>query len=153
MKTKFKPIHGALLVAILAVWGSVALQVFEAVSEADPDVALTSGPRRASTSAVDGENFKNDVRDLFRWGPASKDSIKRVQPKPVVIQPAWQPPAIKLLGIVMGREGRTALVELEDGTTVFLAQRDTLAGMTLTRIEAKTVYYVYQGGSGFWTIE
>jgi hypothetical protein len=153
VKTKLKPIHALLLVAILAVWGSIGLQVFDAVSEPGTDVAMTSGPRRARSAALDGESFKADLRDPFLWGAMKRDAVERPMPKTMEPSAVIQPPAIRLVGIVLGEKGRTALVELEDGTTAFLSRRDTLLGVRVDEIEAKKVQYSFRGLKGTWRLD
>jgi hypothetical protein len=149
VKTKLKPIHGVLLLAILGIWGAVALQIADAVKGEEPLIGTGSVMRRTGAIEAGGVSFLANLRDPFKWGSARKDTVSRQLPRRSNPAPVWQPPPMRL----MGPSGRTALIELSDGSTSFLQPHDELEGMKVLRIEAKELFFSFRGMNGSLKVE
>jgi hypothetical protein len=132
-------------VLVLAVWGMIARQILNAVTTEDSDDA--SSPRVESSSYTSIERFvySDEARDPFHYITPHvvlrKDTARKNGQKQF---PVWTPPPLKLSGILLDKKKRTAMLEGNDGTILFVHEGDTLNGIRLVAIRQSSVTYLYR---------
>jgi len=138
------------LAAILVgIWSAIAYQVFEAVGFADDEGVETSAPKAAPQNAGERFTFEQDVRDPFQY------VVRKERPKEVrqaLREVLWVPPPFRLTGIVIKEKRKIAVLETADGATHFVAEGETLGGVTLLKILERTVTYKYLNQTKDWAL-
>jgi hypothetical protein len=153
--TSKRLISTLLIVMLAGVWGTIIYRVVGGASSADTmsDRVVQDG---ASASAGPARYvYADDVKDPFLVvSPAprksARDSLADGKKKEIV---AILPPPYKLNGILTNTKRKVAIVESVDGSIFFLSEKDTMAGITIVKIDSKKVAYVYHAQQMLWQLE
>ena len=136
--------------AVLAIWGSIAHQVVEALGGGSEESGSEISDVPRGTPMREKYQYRDDVRDPFQFfPPARRGSARKSRPG----TPLWIPPPIKLTGLVGSGKRKTAIVESPDGATFFLAEGDTMHGIKILKINMDMVTYLYKQKRAHWLLE
>ena len=136
------------MVSLIAVWGSIAYQLVEAVDKTENEEIETTYPREIPKRSAEKFTFNDNVRDPFKyvnWTESKKQ-------KPAQQSVLWVPPPFRLTGIVVKDKEKMAVLEGPDGTTYFVSEGETLNGVKLQKILQYTVTYKYLGQTKDWAL-
>lgn len=138
-----------LAVALAGVWGEVGYRLIWGGSPEDDNLQQGSADVSTKTSKTEtGYEFTADVRDPFSYrseAPATKRVVK-----PAV--QIWVPPPIKLEGVMIKPNKRTAIVESFDGETFFVSPGDTLYGVKILSVDNDKVRFRYEKKDTSWMV-
>jgi hypothetical protein len=144
-----------LLPILLGVWGMIVYRFNAAMDEPENGApsSLGRGINRASTQGSQNEDapfvYTVGGRDPFLYQPPKP----KVIPRPVaIVEPPWEPPPLRLTGILGVKKKKTAVIEDTSGSTYLLQKGDTLAGVTILAIAETKVEYRYKKKHALWTL-
>ena len=141
-----------LTISLIAVWGSIGYQVLSGMStgENESDNADLNSFKNSNSIRYE---YKEDVKDPFQLVPSSSKKVVVKTGVPRQDEQVWVPPPYRLSGIVADRKKRLAILESNDGGTVFLGEGDSLNGLMISKIEEKKVLFSYMKRNDSWKIE
>lgn len=144
-----KKITWVLMVSLIAIWGSIAYQLVEAVGKPDNEEVETSHPNEALSPSKEKFTFESNIRDPFRYVARNESPRKSA----LVQQSAqWVPPPFRLTGIIVNDKERMAVLEGPDGATYFVSEGETLNGVRLLKILERKVTYKYLDETKDWAL-
>jgi hypothetical protein len=140
-----------LTIAIVLVWSGIAYQILSAVFNKNDDELFDTASIQSKQNHAAAFQYDESVRDPFRYFiPVVKDTTK----KRIGVQPLmWFPPPMRLTGIIVNENKRTAIIEEPNGNVWFAKERDTLNGVQIMKIGEKQVTYSFQKRTEFWSIQ
>jgi hypothetical protein len=143
-----------LVVALTVVWGGVIYRVVDAVwGAAEEDTAAISG-QSMRVAGEESFRYDGDARDPFAFHPVIRRDTLKARSKTILPEPTpWTPPPFKLIGIIIDKSKRTAILEDATGETFYLSQKDTLAGVTILQIEPHLVRYSFKKENRDWILD
>ncbi|MGD0339099.1 MAG: hypothetical protein ABSB78_09945 [Bacteroidota bacterium] len=146
-----KTITWILVIALIGIWGAILYRIYVSISSSDRDEENNTSAVISATG-IQNERFiyRSDVRDPFR----SSLRVEGKKSKPVKpLEPAWVPPPLKLSGIVVTKNKRTAIIEDTEGSTYFVKEGDVLRGVKIMKITPTAVDYLYMKKKSEWKLE
>lgn len=144
-----KKITWVLMASLIAIWGSIAYQLVEAVGKSDNEEVETSHPNEALRPSKEKFTFEGNIRDPFRYVTRNESARK---PAPVQQSVMWVPPPFRLTGIVVKDKDKIAVLEGPDGATYFVSEGETLNGLKLLKILERSVTYKYLDQTRDWAL-
>lgn len=149
---KNKKVMWSLVVLVVLIWGTIAYQLYAAMSVTDDGVSVLTSPTVLKPpDQMTRYVYLSDVRDPFKYAiPAKRDTSRKAAHG--VKAPAWIPPPMKLTGVMAAGKRKTAILEGNDGLVFFLHEGDTLRGVKLLRISNQAVSYVYRKKKDEWVL-
>ena len=141
-----------LIIVLAIVWGGVVYQVYSAMNPAsDGPVTRRTISDRIPDRLVDKsyvyiQNCRDPFLSEIPKNPAKINSKKS-------IKPTWNPPPLKLTGIVTAADGKTVMIEGAGGNIFFLHEGDTVGGVRILKITNQDVSYLFQKKKSLWTLE
>lgn len=147
-----KKLTFVLTLLVVGIWGTIVYRFVEAVSESDSGEVILSDQELSSRPAKASERFiyKDDVRDPFQF--RTPQPKQQAASKDTASKAIWTEPPFKLVGIMQKERVTTAVLQRDDGTTVFVRKGDTLSGLRILSIADDSVQYAYRNQRRTWSL-
>lgn len=145
-------VKAALLVSVIAVWGVVVVRVGHFVSSNPGDDESAGAALESKAAAPERYRYAADVRDPFTFVVSEPKQSQARQKTDLHQRQVWVPPPYSLDGIVANGRRQIAVVHKPGGDVSFMAEGDTLGGLTIRKIWRDSVSYSYGGKTAGWRV-
>jgi hypothetical protein len=144
-----------LLPLLVIVWGLIVYRFSAAMEE--PQLIDPASSRSGNDHGRSGRDGNKPAPFVYTLG--GRDPFRYQSPKPrettravVNVEPPWEPPPLRLTGILGVKKKKTAVIEDPSGSTYLLQTGDTLAGVTILVIAESKVEYRYKKKHSSWIL-
>ncbi len=148
-----KTIVRILVIAVVGVWGAIAVRIYESItSQSTPTDSDSITSTTVPTQVHERYVYIDDVRDPFHPTPPpvnKKTKTDSQKKKEAIIIPV----PFTLSGVILGKPKATAVLLSTDGNTFFTHEGDTLKGVKILKITRQSVEYLFNKKKNEWHVE